>query len=200
MVENMEISNKLIKMEDYAEKFNIPIMQKDGITFLSSFIEKNKIINILEIGTAIAYSTIKMALVDENIKITSIEKDKERYEIAKKNIEEFKLKDRIELIFGDALNIELEQEYDLVFIDAAKAQNKNLFLKYEKNLKKGGYIVTDNLNFHGYVNKELGEIKSKNIRALVRKIKDYINFLNENEDYETTFYQIGDGVSVSRRI
>lgn len=172
-------------------------MQKDGIQFLTNFIKDNNIKNILEIGTAIGYSAIKMALVDNNINIVSIERDEDRYNKAVKNVKKFKLNDRIRIIKDDAFNVELNDKFDLIFIDAAKAQSIKFFNKFEKNLNKNKYIITDNLKFHGLV--ESDEILSKNLRQLVKKIKDYIQFLKENNNYETTFYNIGDGISVSKK-
>jgi len=195
----MVTEEKLTNIEKYAHLNNIPIIQKEGIEFLTEFIQINNITKILEIGTAIAYSAIKMALVNKNIQITTIEKDKERYTEALKNIQDLKLENQINIILDDANNIELEDKYDLIFIDAAKAQNQKFFLKFQNNLQKKGYIITDNINFHGLVQKELTEIKSKNLKALVRKIKNYIEFLQTNEEYVTIFHQLGDGIAVSKR-
>lgn len=189
--------NKEFKqMEKFAEENNVPIMQKSGINFLTKYIEENNIKNILEIGTAIGYSAIKMASVNDKIKVTTIEKDNERYLTALKNIKEFNLERRITLISGDALDIDLEGKYDLIFIDAAKGQYINFFEKYSKNLKKKGVIVSDNLDFHGFVNQE-ERIISKNLRQLVNKIRNYIEFLKNNTEFTTTFYKVGDGISVS---
>ena len=189
--------NKEFKqMEKYAEEKNIPIMQKSGINFLTKYIEENNIKNILEIGTAIGYSAIKMASVNDKIKVTTIEKDNERYLTALKNIKDFDLEKRITLISGDALDIELEGKFDLIFIDAAKGQYINFFEKYSKNLKKNGVIVSDNLDFHGFVNQE-ERIISKNLRQLVNKIRNYIEFLKNNTEFTTTFYKVGDGISIS---
>lgn len=195
----MVTEEKLTNIEKYAHLNNIPIIQKEGIEFLTEFIQINNITKILEIGTAIAYSAIKMALVNKNIQITTIEKDKERYTEALKNIQDLKLENQINIILDDANNIELEDKYDLIFIDAAKAQNQKFFLKFQNNLQKKGYIITDNINFHGLVQKELTEIKSKNLKALVRKIKNYIEFLQTSEEYVTIFHQLGDGIAVSKR-
>lgn len=192
--------NQVLKeMKEYAEENKIPIMQEEGITFLTNFIKEKEIKNILEIGTAIAYSTIRMALINPKIKITSIERDEKRYLEALKNIKKLNLEKQITLLFRDAQEVTLEEKYDLIFLDAAKAQNKNFFLKFTDNLERGGYIITDNLSFHGLVDKKLEEIESKNLRALIRKIKEYIEFLKENEEYKTNFYQLGDGISVTRK-
>lgn len=172
-------------------------MQKDGIQFLTNFIKDNNIKNILEIGTAIGYSAIKMALVDNDINIISIERDEERYNKAVKNIKKFKLNNRIKLIKDDAFNVELDEKFDLIFIDAAKAQSIKFFNKFSKNLNKSKYIITDNLKFHGLV--ESNEKFSKNLRQLIKKIKDYIEFLKENKEFETIFYDVGDGISISKK-
>ena len=187
------------EMKEYALAENVPIIQEDGLSFLTNFIMKNNIKKILEIGTAIGYSAIMMAITCPNVSIVTIEKDEKRYLEAVKNVKKLKLEDRITLIFKDALEVKLEQEYDLIFIDAAKSQSTRFFLNFEKNLTSRGYIITDNMNFHGYVSKKEEEIKSKNLRALVRKIRDYQELLKSNEKYETTFYDTGDGISVSRK-
>ena len=138
-------------LEEFAYKENIPIMQKDGIEFLTNYIKENNIKNILEIGSAIGYSAIKMALVNEDIKVTTIERDKERYDIAVDNIKKFNLESRIDIINEDALEINLDDKYDLIFIDAAKSQYIKFFEKFAKNLNIKGVIVSDNLSFHGLV-------------------------------------------------
>lgn len=187
----------LEEIEKYAKLENVPIMQKDGIDFLTNFIKEKNIKNILEIGTAIGYSAIKMALIDKNIKVTSIERDEVRYKKALENVKNFNLENQINLIFADALEVEINGSYDLIFIDAAKAQSIKFFEKYEPLLNKKGYIITDNLNFHGLVNSN--EQMSRNLRQLVRKINNYIEFLKENKNYKTMFYEIGDGISISQK-
>ena len=186
------------EIEKYAKDNNVPIMQKDGILFLTEFIKEHNIKNILEIGTAIGYSAIKMCLVSEDVTVTTIERDEIRYNEAVKNVKEFGLNDRINLIYGDALEIDVSGEYDLIFIDAAKAQSIKFFNKYTPLLKNKGYVITDNLSFHGLVNSE--QEMSRNLRQLVRKISDYIEFLKNNKDYATTFYDVGDGVGVSEKV
>lgn len=195
-----EALDNIKKIKEYARLENIPIMQDDGIEFLTTFIIKNQVKTVLEIGTAIGYSAIKMALSSPNLKIVSIERDEKRYLEAVKNIKKMQLEDRITLIFKDALDVKLEDKFDLIFIDAAKSQSIHFFEQFERNLNDRGYIVTDNLNFHGYVFKKEEEIKSKNLRALVRKIKDYHKYLEENTKFKTEFYDIGDGISVSYRV
>ena len=190
----------LIKeMKEYAEDNNVPIITDEGINYIRNYIKENKIKRILEVGAAIGYSSILMALTDEEITITTIERDEKRYLEAVKNIKKFHLEERITLLYKDAFDVELSEEFDLVFIDAAKAQNTRFFEKFSKNLAKQGTIITDNMNFHGLVEDE-SKIESRNLRALIRKVKAYHEFLENNEDYKTTFLNIGDGLAVSKPI
>ncbi len=190
------MDNLIKEMETYAEEKNIPIMQKKGIDFLCKIIEKGEVKNILEIGTAIGYSAIKMANVNETITVTSVERDEERYILALKNIKKAKLDKRINVIFADALNINLEDKYDLIFIDAAKSQYIKFFNKFKENLNPKGIIISDNLSFHGYVEQE-ERIESRNLRQLVGKIRKYVDFLKDNKEFKTKFYKVGDGIAVS---
>ena len=190
----------LQELRNYAEENNVPIMTTEGINFLTSYIVKHDIKKILEIGSAIGYSAIMMALANPEAEITTIERDEKRYLEAVKNIKNFNLEDRIKLIYNDAFNVKINDKFDLVFIDAAKAQNIKFFEKFSQNLTNRGTIITDNMNFHGLTDKEEPEIKSRNLRALVRKIKDYHKFLETNKEYETEFLNLGDGLAISRPI
>lgn len=193
------MNDKLLKLKNNSLDDNVPIMQDEGLNFLIELIKNKKIKSILEIGTAVGYSAIKMATVNSDIQITTIEKDKARYDCARKNIKDFNLNSRINPIFADATELTIDDKYDLIFIDAAKGKNTLFFEKFKNNLNPDGYIVTDNLKFHGCVEKPLEEIESRNVRGLVRKIRNYIEFLKNNEEFETEFFDVGDGISVSRR-
>ena len=138
-----------------------------------------------------------MALVSSDISVTTIERDEERFREAVNNIKAFGLEKQINIIHADAFEVEITGEYDLIFIDAAKSQYIKFFQKFEKNLKPSGTIISDNLSFHGLVeNKEQIEL-SKNVKGLVRKINEYIKFLKEHSEFETTFLSIGDGIGIS---
>ena len=187
-----------LEIEKYAKENDVPIMNKRGINFLCKLIDKNNVKNILEIGSAIGYSALKMASVSDDIKIVTIERDQERYLKAIKNIKKMNKEKQINIILGDALETEINGSYDLIFIDAAKGQNIKFFNKYSKLLNKKGLIVTDNMLFHGLV-EEKERIKNKNLRQLVNKIKKYIEFLKENTEYNTKFYKTGDGIAVTTK-
>ncbi len=191
------MKEEIESIKNYALENNVPIMQDDGINCLTNYIKKNKIKKILEIGTAIGYSAIMMCLVDNDIEVTTIERDEKRYLDAIKNVKKFKLEDRINLIYNDALEVKINETYDLIFIDAAKAQNTKFFEKFERNLRDGGSIITDNMYFHGLVFKDEEDIGSRNLRQLVRKVKNYTLFLEKNNKYDTEFLNIGDGLAIS---
>jgi len=186
------------KIEKYADEKGVPIMEKEGIEFLTEFIKLNKVKNILEIGSAIGYSAINMALASDDVNVTTIERDKDRYIEAVKNVKKLGLDSRITLILADALDFNTSEEYDLIFIDAAKSQYIKFFTKFSSNLKPKGYIVTDNINFHGLTNSDKSKM-SRNLRQLITKLERYINFLKDNEEFKTRFFEVGDGVAISRR-
>jgi len=188
----------ILEMEEYAKEHNVPIIEKDSITLIMKYIKANNIKNILEIGSAIGYSAILMASVNENIKVTTIERDETRYMECLKNVKKCGFEQKINVVFQDALELNLSEDlrYDLIFIDAAKGQYIKFFEKYKHYLNPHGVIITDNINFHGYVG-ESSKIDSKNLKSLVEKIESYIDFLKENKEFETKFYDKGDGLSVS---
>ena len=186
------------ELEEYAMINKIPIMQKDGILYLINYIKENNIKNILEIGSAIGYSSIMMASINSDIRITTIERDKDRYDLAVFNIKKYNLDKQINIIYGDAVDTDITGMYDLIFIDAAKGKNVFFFEKYKNNLVKRGTIITDNLSFHGLVEDE-SLVKTKNQRGIVNKIKDYINFLDNNTEFTTTYVPVGDKIAISKR-
>ena len=186
------------ELEEYAKINNIPIMQKYGILYLINYIKENNIKNILEIGSAIGYSSIMMASIDSDIRITTIERDKDRYNLAVSNIKKYNLDKQINIIYGDAVDTDITGMYDLIFIDAAKGKNIFFFEKYKNNLVKGGTIITDNLSFHGLV-EDSDLVKTKNQRGIVNKIKDFISFLDNNDEFDTEYIPVGDKIAISKR-
>ena len=188
---------RISDLEQYAKDFHVPIMLKDGIEYLLEYIKNNNIKNILEIGTAIGYSSIRMAQVNNDIKVTTIERDSNMYNEAIKNIKSFNLDNQINVIYKDALDVELTDKYDLIFIDAAKSQYIKFFEKFKHNLNDNGVIITDNLSFHGLVKDSTN--CSRNTKQLVKKIQNYIDFLKNNEEFDTDYISIGDGISITRK-
>ncbi len=187
------------EIEHYAHLHNVPIMLPDGIEFLCNYIKENHCQNILEIGTAIGYSAIKMASISKEIQVTTIERDKERYQKALENIKNMNLENQIQVIFGDAENVSVEGIFDLIFIDASKGHSIDFFEKYSSHLKSNGTIITDNLSFHGLVEDE-SLAQTRNQRGLVKRIKKFIDFLENNYEFTTEYVDVGDRISISKRI
>jgi predicted O-methyltransferase YrrM len=184
-------------LKEYALKNNVPIMQDEGLLFLLDLIKEKNVKTILEIGTAIGYSSINFC-INKDIKVTTIERDENLYQEALNNIKKHNLDKQIKVILGDALDVVIEDKFDLIFIDAAKAQYTKFFNRFKDNLNNNGYIVTDNLKFHGLVGSDKSKM-SHNLKGLITKIEKYIDFLKENEEFITEFVGVGDGLSVSTR-
>lgn len=182
-------------LKEYALNNHIPIIKDGGLDILFSLIEKNNYHNCLEIGTAIGYSAIRLAF--KGLMVTTIERDQKMVDYAKSNILKYNLEDKIQVVQAEALEYTPNEEYDLIFIDAAKSQNQKFFERFIPFLCKDGTIVVDNLNFHGMV--DMIEPRSRNLREMVRKIREFREWLEDNPDYETHFTDAGDGMSITRR-
>ena len=194
-----ELKENILAMEEYAKENNVPIIEKKSIVYIMKYIKEHNVEAILEIGSAIGYSAILMASSNSKTQVTTIERDEARYMECLKNVKKCGMEKRINVVYQDALELNLSEElkYDLIFIDAAKGQYIKFFLKYKNFLKPGGVIITDNLNFHGYVG-ESSKLDKGNLKSLVEKIESYIEFLKNNQEFDTKFLNIGDGLSVSR--
>lgn len=186
-------------LEQYALDNHVPIIMKDSLMVILNLLSFIKPTRILEIGTAIGYSSICMAY-STNAIIDTIERDDKMYQLALNNIKNYKLENKINVFFDDALQIDLSllNNYDVIFIDAAKAQNIKFFEKFSPLLRENGIIITDNLYFHGTIT-DLDNV-SKNVRKMVEKIDVYNHYLAELKDFKTIFLPIGDGISITRRV
>ena len=183
------------KMEVYAKDNFVPIARKDNIKYLQELIEKEKLYNILELGSAIGYSAICMADVCEKVKITTIERDEKLYKEAVKNIKEANKENQINIIFDDIFNVDINGVYDLIFIDAAKAQYVKFFEKVSPCLSEKGVIISDNIDLL-----DLQRLTdSKKSKRLVEKMQIYKEYLYNLEGYVTEFLNIGDGFAITRK-
>ena len=196
-------NSRIIKeMRKYAEKNKVPIINDEGLTLMLQLVELINPKRFLEIGSAIGFCAINIASINSDVLIDTIEKNEEMYDQAARNIFSAKLDNRINLIYGDALDWDIsaiDYKYDMIFIDAAKAQYIKFFEKYQSYLAEDGIIVTDNLLFHGLVN-QTKSIENKNLKNLVRKIEDFNYWLSKNKQYQTRFLAIGDGIAISRKV
>lgn len=195
---NINYTEHLVKMQEYALEHDVPIMQDEGIAFLIMLLNVKKPKRILEIGSAIGFSSSVMAL-NSNATIDTMERDSKMIAECKKNHEILGLTDRISLIEGDALEtIEVvkNNKYDFIFIDAAKAQYIKFFEMYSELLAEDGVILSDNLYFHDLL---FTEVNNRDLRQLVRKVGKYNDYLLNHPTFETHIFKMGDGVGVSTR-
>ncbi len=192
----------IVAMEQYAREHGVPIMDALSIETMLHILKLIHPMRILEIGTAIGYSAIRMAKALPNAKIVTIERDEERYKQALMYTEQTNTKEQMTLLFGDALDINNEVKkyapFDVLFIDAAKGQYRRFFELYEPLLSEKGIIITDNVLFKGLVATN-EPIEQKRIRQLMKKIQAYNEWLMAHPRYETIIIPIGDGMAISRK-
>ncbi len=184
----------IIEMEKFAEEHHVPILDWHSVEFIEKLIMIYKPDRVLEIGTAIAYTTIRIARVlDKNSKIHSIEKSTDNIKIALKNIEKSGLSEKIKLIQGDALVImpQINKKYDFIFLDADKEDYKRLFDLSMLHLRKGGIIVVDNLLWHGYSAAASVPPKFKNS---TKHIRDFNKIFILQKKLDSMIIPIGDGL------
>ena len=197
---NLEFNSLDLELKEYAHTNNVPIIFDEGLAFLESIIALNQPKRILEIGTAIGYSAIRMSRVCDS-EIYTIERNENMYNKALENVKKANLEDKIHIILNDALeafDYVKDIEFDMIFIDAAKAQYLKFFDLYTPLLKSKGVVVCDNMLFHGLVsNKEDYDKQSRSVRGLIRKLSNFHKVLLENKDYKTSIFNIGDGMSIS---
>ncbi|WP_017797117.1 O-methyltransferase [Oceanobacillus kimchii] len=188
------------QLEVVAEENNIPIMDKTSMHFVQVLLQIHQPKRILEVGTAIGYSALRMQENTHQATIVTIEKDEKRYFDAIENISKLDKDDCIKVIHGDALeemsrlqgNNEL---FDTVFIDAAKGQYSKFLELADSMVKNGGLIITDNVLFRGYV--ATPEETPKRFRSMVKKLRDFNEKLMNHSYYQTSILPIGDGVAIS---
>lgn len=191
----------LQELEQYAATNHTPIVTADVANLLKVLIKSNHVTKILEIGTAIGYSSILMGLNAGNeCKLVTIEKNDELAELAKTNIKKAGLENNITIMTGDASEVlgSINDEFDLIFVDAAKGQYMDFFLKSIDKLKINGLFICDNVLFRGMV-AERSLLKRRKI-TIVKRLKKFLKFISENESLETTILPVGDGVSISCKL
>lgn len=197
-----EVQPLVKEMEAYAENQFVPIMDRIGIETFISLLSIQKPTTLLEIGSAIGYSAIRLAQANPQLHIATIERDEERHAKAVHYIERAKLNERISLFKDDALTFDTTTLpfacFDACFIDAAKGQYKRFFEKYEPLVKTGGIIYCDNMFMHGLVFLEDQEVPKRS-RTMIRNLKAFTEWIMDNPEYETSLLPVGDGILIARK-
>lgn len=190
------------ELEQYAQEHRVPIMELTGIEVMLQIMKIQRPVRILEIGTAIGYSALRMADALPNVQIVTIEMAEERIEQAVANIKLLQMEERITLLKGDALVLYEEVaalgSYDAIFIDAAKGQYMKFFNLYHELLTENGCIYTDNVLFKGLVACDSAN-ENKRLANIAKKINGFNEWLMEHPGYETRIIPVGDGLAISRK-
>lgn len=188
----------LVEIEGYAEEHHVPIMGSHAMKTFIGLLSLQNPKKILELGSAIGYSAIKLAKAFPQASITTIERDQDRFKRAVDYIERADLQKQIQIIEADALewNPEPDYTYDALFIDAAKGQYQRFFEKYEENLVPGGVIYCDNMFMHGMVLQDLKEIPRRK-RTMIRNLKEFTAWVMAHPDFETFLLPVGDGLLIA---
>lgn len=191
------------EMELYAMEQHVPIMDKAGMEFMLGLLYLIQPTSILEIGSAIGYSSIRMAKSFPELRIVTMERNAERIRKAKEYIDRSGYSNRITLLEGDALLLKDQlpdnRQFDVIFIDAAKAQYQRFFELYEPLLSERGVIISDNVLFKGQVAESAELVDDRRKRALIKRIQNYNEWLMNHPMYDSTIIPIGDGVAISKK-
>lgn len=190
----------LHELESYANKNNIPIVQLETAKLLSVLCRIKKPKCILEIGTAIGYSAILMARSSKGAKITTLEQDDKMIKFAKSNIKNANLENNITILEGPAEEVldTLNGTFDLIFIDASKSHYMEFFDKSIKFLNADGIVVADNILFKGMIAND--ELVNKRDKTITKRMREYLDYICNHKDFETSIIPIGDGAAISVRI
>jgi len=191
-------SVELEKIKKKALEDKVPIIMDDTLEVVDKILTEIKPNKILEIGTAVGYSAICFSeYLQENGKIDTIERDTERVKEARENIKKAEVEDKINIYEGDAVEIlpTLNDEYDVVFIDAAKGKYPFFLNQALRMIRQGGVIIADNVLYKGYVMSDYNKHKQ---RTAVRNLREYIAEITNNDKLETKILEVGDGLAISK--
>lgn len=188
----------LVDIENYAKEYHVPIIEPEVAQFIKVILKSKRSKNILEIGTAIGYSSLIMAqATDKDTKITTIERREDMVSLAKENISKTAYKDKIKILQGDAEDIlpHLNEEFDFIFIDAAKGQYLQFFDYCRSYLIEGGMILSDNVLYKGMVATD--KLLEKRKKTIVKRLRRYLEYINGIPGYTSSILPLGDGVALT---
>jgi predicted O-methyltransferase YrrM len=197
---DQETDTLLLEMEDFANKNNVPILSRNSARLIELLIQMNNPERVLELGTAIAYTTIRIARnLKKGSKIHTIEISENNSRLAKVYVKKSGVSKRIKLIFGDAKKVlpTLKKKYDFIFLDADKEDYLVLFEQALKLLKKNGVLFVDNLLWHGYAASM--EVPEK-YQTSTKYIRDFNKIFMNHPQLKTTILPVGDGIGLGIKI
>lgn len=195
--ETLKEKDGLLKeLEIYADKNNVPIIHKEVSELLRVILKIKRPKRILEVGCAIGYSSIFFASCLDDIEIITIERNQDMIKKAKENIKKAGF-NNITIIENDAVDAlkDIHGEFDMIFLDAAKSQYKLFYDMVIDNLKTGGLLVSDNILYKGMVAHDDFVVKRK--KTIVKRMRDYLDYISNCDYLDTSLIPIGDGVALS---
>ncbi|MCR5066550.1 MAG: O-methyltransferase [Erysipelotrichaceae bacterium] len=193
------MNEELIKqIREQAVKDGVPVMEEESIDYVRRFLKENSVRSMLEIGTAVGYSSIVFASYIEDLRIVTLENDPERHRQAVANIERAGLSDRIKPLLADARQFSLDEKFQCLFLDGPKAHNEELYKIYRDNLTDDGIIIVDDVYLYGILDDPQRKIKRR-LRPLVNKLRAFREEMLSDAAYESTYLQIGDGLLICKK-
>jgi len=193
-----ERTGHIAEMEEYAKAHEVPISQPESIRFVEVLLKIANAKKVLELGSAIGYSAIRMVNAC-GAEVVTVEISDEMADIAQSNFERAGVADKVTLLRGDARQVvaEIPGEgvFDAIFVDAAKGQYMEFFSHCERLLKKGGILISDNVLYKGMTATD--ELVVRRKITIVKRLREYLEMLKENKNFSTALLPIGDGVALS---
>jgi predicted O-methyltransferase YrrM len=194
---NTKADDNFIKeLEEYAALNHVPILDKVSVKLLENLVLLAKPQRVLELGTAIGYTTIRVARkLPEGSKIVSVEVSPQSHEMAQGNVNKAGVTEKVELVLGEAIKYTTRctEQFDIIFLDADKEDYDTLFNNSAKLLKTGGIIFVDNLLWHGYA--AIDNIQQKFVNS-TRHIKNFNTMFTSREDFNSVILPVGDGIGL----
>ena len=195
-----EEDDDILLLKKYAIENEVPIIRDETREFLRFILNIKNPVNILEIGTAIAYSTLVIHKICKDANIITIEDFERRIIESKKNIDKYFDKSKITLIDKDAgiylKEFDKNEFFDFVFLDAAKGQYINWLPDIKRLMKKNAVLLADNIFKDGEILESKFLIKKRN-RTIHKRMREFLYDIKHDEELTTFIYNLGDGISVS---
>lgn len=188
----------LKELEVFAEENSVPIVHKEVSDLLKVLLKMQKPQRILEVGCAIGYSSILFAITCEgNVDITTCERNPVMIERAKENIKRAGFENNIRILEGDAVEQlkNVEGEFDMIFLDAAKGQYKLFYDLVIDKLKVGGVLISDNILYKGMIASDDLVVRRK--KTIVKRMRNYLDYICNCDYLTTSLLPMGDGVAIS---
>lgn len=192
------IPDEIRALKNYANMHNVPVLYDESLVFLRFLTQMHSPKNILEIGTAIGYSGIAMLLCSQDSMLSTIELDEATYDLAAENFKTLNLSSRVKQYLGDAALIlrEICETFDMIFIDAAKAQYLEYFKLCEPLMGQNGIVVFDNVLYKGVV---AGLPHMRRNNTIEKRLNELFSYIEGSKEYEMSLLGVGDGILLVKK-